>query len=215
MRNLLVLVAMLVLCIPGSLAYTAIGHLNLTVINTPPEITDVQLDTAVVYPDSHPSCTAMFWDEDPGTATTQTVWEVNGMTAQEGGTVFTGTANPGDELACHATITDKEGALSATQGILVTVQEPPPTAVRVQQAMGLLGKDLTTQEAADLQQQGLSAVTGFAVSSATTERPGLVGLLLVIAIILGLLVGRSMLSRRERRRRQQSKDLYSSLPWKA
>lgn len=107
---------------------TATSTASVTVENTPPEITIVNIDQTSVFNDDTVSCSAIVSDPDE-VPTIGFSWMVNTTTIGTGDTISldSSLAMPGDNLICSVTTTDGQGATD-TDMMSISISNRAPSS---------------------------------------------------------------------------------------
>lgn len=190
MKRLIVLIILLVFLILGINSVSAekkqvkaYAYVTLTILNRPPAITSLIVTPQEAYEDSILDCKAVISDEVPEKVILHYKWYKNGVLLDEKSNNLAG-FKADDKITCSAIPEDDEHAFGEEKIAEITIKSTPTTTRVIQTFVNTLGARANTEKTVELQNQGLTAITGYVVK----ESPyvNMSGLLIVLIIVLAL-----------------------------
>lgn len=183
----------------------AYAHVYVYIINNPPKILDLSFAPAIAYSDSIVSCIPTVQDEAPEYVTYNFRWYRNGelIPAQTKSTLSGFGEN--DQITCEAVPIDSANQSGAAFSKSLTIQKTPLMAKAELLAFSAMGAKADTEKVLELNQQGLTAVTGYVISeSGSGSQLPVFGLLFALLLLL-LLVDINIFMRFRIKRRNMQK----------
>ena len=164
---------------------TAKGYVSITIINNPPQITSISFSPEIAYQDSIIECNPTIIDEVPDEVKVEYKWYKNSIMLDANTKTISGFEED-DYITCEATPIDVANQKGNTLTKTIQIQKTPLTTKAAMFMMNSLGVKAKTQDTIALQQQGLTAITGYVVSEMNTS-VALMPILLFLVLLLVLI----------------------------
>ncbi|MFH1915647.1 MAG: hypothetical protein ABIJ21_00130 [Nanoarchaeota archaeon] len=167
-------------------ANQVVGQVILRVENRIPTVLDITFSPQAPYPDDILSCIPDIEDEQPKEVRIDYSWERNGVAIENNAAILQD-LRADDAITCTATPTDDEGAIGKSFKKTITIQTPTAAAKMTKTLANAFGKDINLAQSTKLEEQGLSAITGYVVYEGIGIG-NLLWLLIILLIVSALLL---------------------------
>ncbi|MBU1976250.1 MAG: hypothetical protein KKG59_07650 [Nanoarchaeota archaeon] len=177
--------SILFLSIVGTaLADEETGHVVIHIKNREPQITTISIMPEKAYPDSVLRCVAIVDDERPEDVHLEYSWKINAIESVEQSEELIG-FNADDYVECIAYPIDSAGAVGTKITASTTILNPTFSEKITKVVLNIFG-EADYEKSAELDNQGLSAVTGHVIYEGIGET-NIAWSLIVIVFILALI----------------------------
>ena len=190
--NSFIVIAVLAFIITGVLPNTAhadtasaTAFVTLTIRNQVPRINSIKLLPAEAYPDSTLSCDVDFFDEVKKDAAIYYKWRKNNQLLNIDSEILANIFDSGDIIECIAIVVDSAGSSSRQAIANIVISDVPASTKTTKTMLNIIGVNADTEKTVELQKQGITSVTGYAVSE--LNRQGLTTIYILI-LVVGMLV---------------------------
>ncbi|OGM02951.1 hypothetical protein A3K72_01775 [Candidatus Woesearchaeota archaeon RBG_13_36_6] len=163
---------------------TAKGYVTINIINQPPRLISLFLAPEVAYEDSVLECNPEIIDEALDKVKVDYKWYRNGALLDTKKQTLSGFEEE-DYITCEATPIDAANLKGNTLTKTIQIKKTPLTTKAAMLVMNSLGAKANTAETIALQQQGMTAITGYVVGEMSTSTAMLpIFLFFVILLVL-------------------------------
>lgn len=185
MKKLVILILILLSFSVNALTSKDYGYVTINIINQPPQITNLSFNPAIVFEDSELICNLTIKDEELENIIPYFSWYKNNILLNNTLSKLSG-FQAGDIIECKAFVKDKYNLSSEERSITIRVNSTSIRTKLTKNVLNLLGAKTNIENTINLEQQGLGAITGYAVkeSDVTSRQTPYYFIIFILTFIL-------------------------------
>jgi hypothetical protein len=194
MIKLLILIFVLVSFSVNALTTKDYGYITINIINQPPRIINISFNPNVVFEDSELICNLTIKDEELESIIYHFEWYKNNIQLNNTLPKLSG-FKPGDTIECRAFVEDKYNLSSEEKSVIISVNSTPIRTKLTKSVLNLLGAKTNIEDTLKLEQQGLGAITGYAVKESGVTSKQIPYYFIIFILILIMLININLIFR--------------------